>query len=437
MNLPEKIELIKKFIDIGVIQYGNFTLKSGQKSSVYFDLRKLYSHPKLLKDVISAIHDKVSDCTRIANLVCGIPNAGVPYATAYSLMYGLPMILLRKEKKEHGMGKRLEGDYLDGQSVMIIEDVVTTGGSLLEGCQALKEEGLDVSVVVAIIDRRPEDKLSEGLGGYEFKSLLTIGDILEYQKLPLTMYNRVLTHPTALKLWNIILEKQTNLCVSIDIDDTYSGNIYNMILSIADNICMVKVHPDIFRKIDFMKQLIKLAEEKKFLIMDDRKYADIGSIVSRQFFNNRALYGGIVDTMTVHSIFGQSTLDGLVNGQEKCKCQVGSFLVAQSSAPDNLIDNEYTNNTVSLANSNMNSVAGFISQKKIAGSSFLYLTPGVHFSATGDELGQGYRTVEDAICRDECDVIIVGRGIYKAHDIEEAALNYRQAGWKALVGRYV
>ena len=426
MNQKEKHILIRKFIDIGIIQHGDFTLKSGIKSPVYFDLRKLYSHPKLLNEIVTLIHDKIVTNNSVTDLVCGIPSAGIPYATSYSLLYNLPMILLRKEEKEHGTKKRLEGIYLEGQSVLMIEDVITTGSSLIDGCQALKDVGLDVKMIVVIIDRRQN---KSDICGCQIQSLLTMEDILGFYELPIDMINRKLTHPLAQKLWNIILEKRTNLCFSIDVPDDYTY-FFTLINIVADKVCMIKIHPDIFTKYEFMNELRQLALKKNFLILDDRKYADIGSIVSRQFTCNKYKYGTI-DSVTVHSIFGQTSINGLVEGG----CD-GCFLIAQSSAIDNLIDNKYIDNTISLANSNLGAVAGFISQTKVANDNFLYLTPGVHVSSNGDNLGQGYRTIDDAIIRDCCDVIIVGRGIYQSDNIAEEVKKYSKTGWNALLTRY-
>jgi uridine monophosphate synthetase len=391
-------KLVQTLQKIGVIQHGNFTLKSGATSSYYFDLRKIYSYPEVLVKIIDQLNELTDN--QQFDLVCGVPLAGIPLATTYSVRYNVPMIVLRNERKDHGTQNLIEGNYKKGDCVLLLEDVVTTGGSINETCNQLIAEGLEVKMVAVIIDRS-----DTGISG--LKSLLTLNDIM---KLPQKMVSRKLNNSFSNELWEIMMTKRTNLCYSMD-----SYNI-DFLSEIGDYICLLKLHLDIIGTVDY-ERLFKLAADKNFLILDDRKYADIGHIVQQQF--NKV---GI-RSCTVHSIFGQSTLDGLKPHDAGC------FLIAESSAKNNFISPEYTIHTYQLGQTNPELVAGFITQSRLGDDSFLYLTPGVNLTTTGDTMGQGYRSIETAVCNDGCDIIIVGRGIKTISDAKE----YRDQGWKHLV----
>lgn len=390
--------LVSKLTEIGAIQYGNFTLKSGQVTNVYFDLRKIYSYTDIFEDVVDQIIASVGD---EFNLVCGVPTAGIPYATLYSAWTKVPMILLRSERKDHGTMKMIEGVFKPGQRVLLLEDVTTTGTSILKAKNDLEAEGLIVAQIATIIDRRVDTT------NLSIKSILKSTDIVKnvnIRNFPCEFSN---------KLWKIVTTKKTNLCFSCDVDDIF------LLESVAPYICMVKLHRDITNApcISFVKEL---AEIYNFLILDDRKYADIGHIVKQQSLP--------IDTIacTSHSIFGQSTINGLVGNVSAC------FLVAQASTKDNLITPEYTAATLKLGQVNRQFVAGFISQKNLGDDSFLYMTPGVNLTETKDNMGQQYKTVVET----DCDVIIVGRGIYESSEYVASAIAYRDAGWQALRRRF-
>lgn len=182
----DKDKLIKKLLEINVIQYGDFLLKSGQRSSVYFDLRKLYGYPDVMIDIVDSIYKQHFNLSQLASLdqVCGVPSAGIPYAAVFSTRFGVPMMLLRKEKKEHGLGKKIEGVFShDKNKVLLIEDVTTTGGSIIEACNSLVEEGMEVKHIVVIIDRRPSSmREMEVCGSVKIQGLLNLEDIMNYKK---------------------------------------------------------------------------------------------------------------------------------------------------------------------------------------------------------------------------------------------------------------
>src|SRR5579883_2803864 len=134
--------IIASLYRIGAIQFGEFTLKSGQTSSIYINLRKIISYPELLRTIADAMWQKVKDCQ--FNLVCGVPYTALPIATCLSLDHDIPMIMRRKEKKSYGTKQQIEGKFAAGQTCLIIEDVITSGMSILETTADLEEAGLKI-----------------------------------------------------------------------------------------------------------------------------------------------------------------------------------------------------------------------------------------------------------------------------------------------------
>lgn len=170
--------LADSLLEAGCIKFGEFTLKSGLKSPIYIDLRQLISHPKLLEEVAQAYLPLISSLqfSRIA----GLPYAAIPIATAISLAGNHPMIYPRKEAKAYGTKAEIEGEYHAGETVLVIDDLATTGGSKFEAIEKLTGAGLVVKDVVVLVDRQSGAKESLEQAGYSMHAVLTIRQLLEY-----------------------------------------------------------------------------------------------------------------------------------------------------------------------------------------------------------------------------------------------------------------
>ena len=142
--------IIQDLINNGLIQKGSFKLKSCEESNIYIDLKKIISFPKLNLLICNMINSKIIPNI---NLICGTPYGAVPFASYISINNEIPMIFLRKERKEYGTKKLIEGNFIKGQRVVLIEDVVTSGNSVIETASKLEEHGLVVSQIITVFSR--------------------------------------------------------------------------------------------------------------------------------------------------------------------------------------------------------------------------------------------------------------------------------------------
>lgn len=170
--------LVEGLLSMGCVRFGEFTLKSGLKSPIYIDLRQLVSYPGWMTQVAAAYIRLLNalEFDRIA----GLPYAALPIATAISLQGNWPMIYPRKTVKDYGTTAAIEGLYHPGETIVVIDDLATTGGSKFEAIEKLTKVGLKVKDVVVLIDRESGAKDALAEAGYTMHALFTLTELLDY-----------------------------------------------------------------------------------------------------------------------------------------------------------------------------------------------------------------------------------------------------------------
>ena len=171
----DKSELAKRVVEVS-LRRGQFKLRSGQTSDVYFDKYQFESRPELLREIARALVPLLPHDTEV---LAGLELGGIPIATALALETGLPAAFVRKQRKDYGTCLIAEGAALAGRRVCIVEDVITTGGAVIDSAEALRGEGAVLDTVLCVIFRGagPDRLKSAGLTRV---SLLGLEDLKPY-----------------------------------------------------------------------------------------------------------------------------------------------------------------------------------------------------------------------------------------------------------------
>ncbi|MGX7197802.1 orotate phosphoribosyltransferase [Enterococcus olivae] len=140
-----------------------FTWASGIKSPIYCDNRITMSYPEVRKAIAQGLADKIKAAYPEVEVIAGTATAGIPHAAWVADILNLPMVYIRSKAKDHGKGNQIEGRIEKGQKMVVIEDLISTGGSVLEACEVAEREGADVVGVSAIFTY----ELPKGLANFE------------------------------------------------------------------------------------------------------------------------------------------------------------------------------------------------------------------------------------------------------------------------------
>jgi len=181
MTRPEQAatvarELSETLLRIGVVRFGDFTLKDGRRSPFYLDMRVLVSHPAALARIARAMLQRAEGLSY--DRLAGLPYSGLPIAVAMALISERPMLYARKEAKEYGTKRLIEGEYARGDRALMIDDVVTSGGAKLEAAVPFREAGLVVEDVLVIVDRSAGAADALSAAGLRLHSVLTVEALL-------------------------------------------------------------------------------------------------------------------------------------------------------------------------------------------------------------------------------------------------------------------
>lgn len=449
--MESKKEFFLECYKLSIIKFGRFTLKSGIESPFYVDLRPLASDPKILKNLANYLLEMLP--LDNFDLICGVPYAALPMATAMSLESYIPLIIKRKEAKSYGTKKLIEGIYQKGQNCLLVEDVITSGKSLVETIAEVEQEDLKVADIVVVLDREQGGKQLLESKGYRVHTLFNISEVcsilqengelsdeevariqdflqgnhIQFEEKTRPSYEQKLQltqHSVSKKLLETALAKQSNLIASADV--TTTRELLELAEKVGPHIIALKTHIDIISDFDYEKTILplkELASKHQFLLMEDRKFADIGNTQELQFTSGVFKITDWADFVTSQVIGGFESLD--------CFKNVGVVAIVGMSSKGTLTTAAYREEALKVALSHPNVIGG-VSQNQIP-EDLLLFTPGVNLADSGDGKGQQYNTPEHVFKMLHSDFIIVGRGIYKSDDPEAAAVTYKNEGWNAYI----
>ncbi len=171
-------ELTRALRDAAYLE-GDFLLRSGRRSKYYLDKYLFETRPDILGPLGEALAAAIREHEPGVDRIAGPELGAVALAAAASLQSGLPFVIVRKEAKDYGTANRLEGAYSDGDSVCLVEDVVTTGGAALEAVQALRDAGLRVSNAICVVDREEGGADAFARQAVRLRSLFRASELLE------------------------------------------------------------------------------------------------------------------------------------------------------------------------------------------------------------------------------------------------------------------
>ncbi len=187
-----------KLHEIGAIKFGDFTLTSGKWSPIYIDLRIVPSFPDVFDIMTDCYVELLKDKKNEIRRIVGVPTAGLPIATLVSYKMRLPLLYVRKEKREHGTRKSIEGILNKEDIVAIVDDLATTGGSVKEAAIKVRDAGGIVKYAVVLIDRLQGAKKNLKEEGIELLAYATINDILDIlvkeRKISIEQHKKVLDY---------------------------------------------------------------------------------------------------------------------------------------------------------------------------------------------------------------------------------------------------
>lgn len=483
------------------ISFGDYTLSSGKKANYYVDMRHTFQDPVLMDKLASRIADTINSInqrdieevyTDISDktndfIISGVPFGTVPISSLVAQKLNTSFIMPRKSQKQYGSKKSIEGVYKEGDKVIVIEDVVTTGNSLIETLELIKSNGLIIKQVIIILDRQQggmenikqyfidNKQFTNGLiislfsvdilfkniyykRFYEPKSIVFNELIKTYKDYKLmdaeryfnmkieylkeyvyknkeTEENAGLLLNNMSKVLEYILTKKSNLCVAID--ETNPDRLIEIVKLIAPHVVVIKIHHDIWdteQPYKYFDILRELAKEYKFLIMDDSKIADIGNISLQKVLKSPG------DLITIHSF---SITKSMLNANLKNK----SLIMIESMSHDNAktsINTFYEtdgnnlhevvipgSNLFGLVTQDASSLLFIKDSYEIKISqNFITMTPGVRLNIDKVE-DQNYMSLDEANARGT-DIIIVGRDIWQQksdEDIIKKTIKYKEDYW--------
>jgi orotate phosphoribosyltransferase len=396
-------------VEHDIIKKGDFVLSSGTKSDTYVNIKGTFGLPGLFKSIVSNLCQRIRtiDNYRLLTII-GVPTSGIPFASAIAYELSLPLLVLRSEKKDYGTKKIIEGcDNLEKVgNILLVEDVITTGGSISQCIDRLVELGMRPKHIVVIYQRELnvtfKDKMDKC--GISYQCLMSD---------PSCLADRLnsMDHPICQSFGRLVYEKKSNIILSVDIPQV--DKFKDIIDTCAKHVVGIKVHLDIFEDGDrdeVRKFLNQHKKEHKYIVIEDRKFADIHAINLQQMDKLKVIE--YADILICHSIAGFTTAS---------EAPLPTLLVAQMSC-SNLPD-EHSQECIEKMAIKDN-IIGVIAQSYLGENRGMYIKPGIRLDKDTDGMNQKYSGKTSGI-----DLYIVGRGVTESDDYLTEMIKYKEELW--------
>lgn len=420
------------------IKFGKFTLKNGTTSPIYIDLKNIITYPYLVNIIANFFINEIKSLE--TDYICGVPYGGIPIASLISNKNNIPMLMVRKEVKTYGLKKSIEGEYEKGKSCILIEDTITTGGSIQKFVNLLSYEGLLVNHVFVICDRRDSSVVPPL--GYKIHSLFDITFVFKTLKnngyinftdtnmsyLKSFIYNKYANFmdlnskkkslksrdKTCSALISIILKKQTNICFSIGIQEEIEiGDLVKAIGKIGKHICILKINSDNIKGIKnnagYKKALLKMSNEMEFMIYDDQKITRKENIgIASQWCN-------------LTSVFGIKDLTSIIENS-KNKDKINGVFDYKGLVVSNFMEKDFkVNNNVVVYEGN--TVTNLIDEK----NNSLFLSDTLNLdTVVFDEISKKY---EEFLIECDFDLISITKNIKEGDQLEKYMILSKTISW--------
>lgn len=462
--MAEVRPLILSLLKCDVLKIGNFKLKSGEFSPIYIDLRRIIHYPKVMKDIVVAIRMKLTEENLNTDTVCGVPYTAIPIASVFSTCYNIPMVLKRKEAKDYGTKRLVEGAFKTGDSCLLLEDVVCSGTSVKDTADALRKEGLIVRDCVVIVDKqqggianlkkiglnlyslfnieaifntycsinRIESELIQKITSYlKDNPYMPIYEGKNYADLSYAERSEIIDHPMAKRLLQIMDKKNTNLCVAIS--TSHCEELITFAEQLGPHICLLKTHVDILSDFSekIINQLTALSSLHNFLILEDRKFVDIGQTVIQQYKGGIYKIEKWADLVTVYGTCSNDTIEALKScvNSDKRACII--------ELHDAFSHQENQEKAFQIANNHTDFVIGYTAQiRHQKGKNMICLSRSIKLSPVSDSHSNNYKLLENVI-EEGADIIIAEIDVNTVDEAVAPVIDCKTRCFKAYLNRII
>ena len=303
-------KLIIELYNNNCIKFGNFTLKNGNKSSIYIDLKNIISYPHITNYITEIIHKKIK--TLQFNRILGIQYGAIPIVSIISANYNIPMIMIRNEIKKYRFKNLIEGEYNENDKIIIIDDTISTGSSITKFLNILKKTKLEIIEIITICDRRETfDILKE----YNIHSLFTYNDIIDVleknKRISNGILNRIIlkkedsiffnSNKVIKKLIDIIIDKKNNNCFVLNFSKF--NDIEQFIKNYHKDFCMIKIYSDTIHNfnLNHSNQLNILSNTYNFMIYEGKNFSYESSVFLNELtINSKHKFIDIINLSNKH-----------------------------------------------------------------------------------------------------------------------------------------